>query len=50
MKREGSVQGLAGSRHLTFINLQYIDNTLIFGQGNVREALIIKWVLCYYEA
>lgn len=32
------------------INLQYADDTMIFGWVDIREAIYIKWVLCCFEA
>lgn len=49
-ERAGLIHGLMGSSSVTFINLQYADDTLIFRRDNVREVAYIKWVLCYFGA
>lgn len=50
LKEKEEIEGLAGAPNMSFVNLQYADDTLIFGQGNIREAITIKWTLCCYEA
>lgn len=35
---------------MSFVNLQYVDDMLIFGQSSIREEITIRWALCYYEA
>lgn len=34
---------------MAFITLQYAENTLIFGQYNVRQATVFRWILRYFE-
>lgn len=43
-KNAGLLAGLPGSSYSNFCNLQYADDTLLFGQNNIREAIIIKCV------
>lgn len=44
------VEGLRGAPHATYINLQYADDTLLFGTDNIKNAIVIKWLLCCFEA
>lgn len=46
----GLVQGLIGSASTSYVNLQYADNTLIFGGDSISEAIHIKWRLYSFEA
>lgn len=48
-KKTGLLSNLPGSSSGTPLNLQYADNTLIFSQNDIREAIIIKCVLWYFE-
>lgn len=41
-KEVGLTASLPGSSSATFINLQFADDMLIFGQNNIKEAVIIK--------
>lgn len=47
LEREDLIHSLAGSYSIAIANLQYTDDILIFGRGNVREAIYIK---CYSAA
>lgn len=38
IKQEGLLKGLSGSRALSFVNIQDVDDTLIFGQGDIKKA------------
>lgn len=42
--------GVVGAPSTTYVNLQYAYDTLIFGQADVNEVIIIKWALCCFEA
>lgn len=44
------IQRLTGAPSASYINLQYADETLIFGKTDVKEALVIKYTLCCFEA
>lgn len=50
MDSEKLIQGLPDCTISTHINLQYMDDVLIFERGDVRESIYIKWVLCCFEA
>lgn len=50
MKESGKIAGLPASRMTSFTNLQYADDTLIFGHCNVLQACAIKWTLNCFEA
>lgn len=41
----GLIKGLAWSRHHSFINLQYADDTLLFGECSVEQAWLTKWII-----
>lgn len=45
----GLIKDLWGSSPATFINMQYADDTLIFGREDPREVIIIKCLLCWFE-
>ena len=49
-REKGFIKGL-GCRDNTnsVINLHYLDNTLIFGQESLPEAMILRWVLLCYD-
>ena len=49
-REEGHIKGL-GSRDDTniVINLHYADDTLIFGEECLSQAMILKWILFCYE-
>lgn len=34
---------------MAFINFQHADNTLLLGQCSVKQAIIIKWILCCFD-
>lgn len=44
------IEGLKGAPSTTYNNLQYTDNTLIFGVDNIKHVVIMKWKLCCFEA
>lgn len=50
MEKVGLEHGLPGSTSSTFVNFQYVDDTLILGIDSVSEAIHIKWGLYYFEA
>lgn len=33
----------------SIINLQYADDTLLFGRSNIKQAVILKWILRCFE-
>lgn len=49
LKSKEKIIGLRRAPNTSFVNLQYANDTLIFGSGSVRDVVTIKWVLCYYE-
>lgn len=44
-----SIHGMAEAPSATYVNIRYADDILIFRQEDVKEAIIIKRVLCYFE-
>lgn len=48
-KHVGLLHGLAGSKPVTFTNLQYTNDTLIFGGGDIGQACTIKCILAFFE-
>lgn len=48
-RTKGSAIGLMVAPCITFINLQYANDTLIFREGEVRQAIMMKWILYYFE-
>lgn len=44
-----SIHGMAKAPSATYVNIRYADDILIFRQADVKEAIIIKRVLCYFE-
>lgn len=41
-REEGILQGLAASNNIAITNLQYTDDTIIFGTYSITQAIIIK--------
>lgn len=41
------ISGLARSNTMSFINLQYADDTLLFGNCDIKQAFILKWIMTY---
>lgn len=50
MKEADKIEGLLSARLALFTNLQYTDDTLIFGRCDILQACAIKWSLNYFEA
>lgn len=48
-KKTGLIQGLLGSPHTTFTNLQHAYDTLIFGKCRIGQACVIKGILVCFE-
>lgn len=46
----GLITDISSSASVSFTNLQYLDDTLIFGNYDIRQATVVKWTLCCFEA
>lgn len=44
------LEGINGSKSIKLINLQYADDTLLFGTTDIRQGIELKWILCCFEA
>lgn len=43
------IEALHASRNISIINLQYADNTLLFGRFKMDQAIQLKWILHMFE-
>lgn len=43
------IEGLDTSRNIKITNLQYADDTTIFGQLDIQQVIITKWILKTFE-
>lgn len=50
MKAAYKIEGLPTARSVTFTNLAYADDTIIFKHCNILQACAIKWILNCFEA
>lgn len=48
-KEEKLIEGLNASRKIKITNLQYADDTILFGQPDIEQTIIIKWILKTFE-
>lgn len=48
-RKLGSYLGIEGAKKQLDTNLQYTGDTLLFGQVNVDQAVILKWILHAFE-
>lgn len=48
-ERGDLIQALPASWSHNLINLQYTNNTIIFGNYDIRQAMALKWILRYFE-
>lgn len=48
VRKGGLLHGLLGNNAIMVINLQYIDDTLMFGCCDVGQACVIKCILAYF--
>lgn len=39
------IEGLQASKNLTVINLQYVDDTILFGKTSITQAMMVKLML-----
>lgn len=46
----GLIGGLLASQVTSLINLQYTDDTLVFGQNNIKQAIVLRWISRCFEA
>lgn len=49
VKDVGLLAGISGSNSVTIINLQHVDDTLLFGNTDIRQGIMLKWILCCFE-
>lgn len=48
-KEAGILVRLRASRSVAMVNLQYVDDTLLFGNSDIKQATGLKWILCCFE-